>query len=104
MSRVHWHVAYIGIGSNLDSPVEQVSKAIEQLRELPNSRLIAVSGLYRSAPQCGRDQPDYINAVAMLETRLMPDALLDLLVRRQSLSATRTLSAVDTALGTWPGN
>jgi hypothetical protein len=32
------------------------------------------------------------------------DALLDLLVRLQSLSATRTLSAVDTALGTWPGN
>ncbi len=61
--------AYIGIGSNLGSPADQVKSAIDLLRELPGADLIAVSGLYRSAPMCQQDQPDYINAVAAMTTQ-----------------------------------
>ena len=70
---------YIALGSNLDDPLVQVRQAIVELDRLPKSRLLAVSGLYRSAPMGPADQPDYINAVASLETALSPHALLDAL-------------------------
>lgn len=70
--------AYIGLGSNLDQPRRQIERALEELAELPGSRLQARSRLYRSAP-VGSPQPDYINAVAQLDTTLEPLALLDAL-------------------------
>jgi len=75
---------YIGLGANLDDPRAQVMRAIDELAALPNSHLLAVSTLYRSAPmvlpgQNPDTQPDYINAVAKLETRLDPHSLLDAL-------------------------
>jgi 2-amino-4-hydroxy-6-hydroxymethyldihydropteridine diphosphokinase len=51
--------------------------AIAELAQLPQSRLCAVSHLYRSAPLGPAGQPDYINAVAAIDTRLSPLALLD---------------------------
>jgi 2-amino-4-hydroxy-6-hydroxymethyldihydropteridine diphosphokinase len=71
---------YIGLGSNLGDPIAQAQQAIASLRQLPESRLLACSSLYRSAPvlQAGMPpQPDYINAVAVLETCLPPHSLLD---------------------------
>ncbi|MGL4268200.1 MAG: 2-amino-4-hydroxy-6-hydroxymethyldihydropteridine diphosphokinase [Plesiomonas sp.] len=68
---------YIAIGSNLVEPVQQARSAIQALAALPDSRLVAVSGLYRSKPMGPQDQPDYINAVAALDTQLAPLALLD---------------------------
>ena len=69
--------AYIALGSNLDDPVRQVEGGIEELAMLPDSRLGAVSSLYRTAPVGLEDQPDFVNAVAMIETELTPRALLD---------------------------
>jgi 2-amino-4-hydroxy-6-hydroxymethyldihydropteridine diphosphokinase len=71
--------AYIGLGSNLQQPAQQVKQALQQLTKIPRTRLIAASPLYRSAPLGPADQPDYINAVAALATRLTPIALLDAL-------------------------
>lgn len=71
--------AYIGIGSNLEDPVSQVSLAIEELRVLRDSSLISCSSLYRSPPMGPADQPDYINAVVWLQTRLAPSTLLEAL-------------------------
>ena len=68
--------AYIGLGSNLDNPLAQVKQALAELAQLPQTRLQAQSRLYRSAP-VGPAQPDYINAVALLDTQLPPLALLD---------------------------
>lgn len=69
--------AYIGIGSNLNNPVAQLQQAFQGLAELPASRLIARSPLYRTAPVGGpAGQPDYVNAVAALDTALNPDELL----------------------------
>lgn len=74
----HPHVrAYIGLGSNLAVPLRQVRQAIAELAQLPASRLVAVSRIYRSRPMGPADQPDYINAVAAIETRLLPLKLLD---------------------------
>lgn len=71
--------AFIGLGSNLDDPRQQVESALRELAELPDTTLAAQSGLYRSAPMGPPGQPDYINAVARLGTRLAPEALLDAL-------------------------
>jgi 2-amino-4-hydroxy-6-hydroxymethyldihydropteridine diphosphokinase len=68
--------AYVGLGANLDSPASQVRRALDELAALPHTRLVARSPLYRSPPLGPPDQPDYINAVAGLETALAPLALL----------------------------
>lgn len=73
------HVAYIGVGSNLDGPVNHVRKAVNELERIPGIRRVASSGLYASPPMGPPDQPDYINAVAQLRTTLPPLALLDAL-------------------------
>lgn len=70
-------LAYIGLGSNLESPIVQVREALNELAMLPLSRLVAASSLYASRPVGPQDQPDFINAVAALETQLSPLALLD---------------------------
>lgn len=70
------HTAFIALGSNLDEPDRQVREGIAALSEVPQARLVAASSLYRSAPEGGADQPDYVNAVARLSTTLLPQALL----------------------------
>jgi 2-amino-4-hydroxy-6-hydroxymethyldihydropteridine diphosphokinase len=74
------HIAYVGLGSNLADPVAQVVQALEALDALPHTRLLEASSLYRSAPVGYLDQPDFINAVAQVETELPPRALLDALL------------------------
>jgi 2-amino-4-hydroxy-6-hydroxymethyldihydropteridine diphosphokinase len=69
-------VAYIGIGSNLDDPVRQVQDALEELDAIPDSMLIAKSSLYSSRPMGPGEQPDYVNAVAALDTLLSAQDLL----------------------------
>jgi 2-amino-4-hydroxy-6-hydroxymethyldihydropteridine diphosphokinase len=91
--------AYIALGANLGDPRATVRAAIEALRELPNSQLIAASSLYRSAPVGLHNQPDFINAVVSVETQLDARRLLDELFaieacfgrRRSVRNAPRTL-------------
>lgn len=68
--------AYIGLGSNLEDPVDQVRRALDELDQIPDTRLIKASSLYRSDPVGPPGQPDYINAVAEIETSLDPIPLL----------------------------
>ncbi len=67
---------YIGLGANLGDPRRQVEQALLQLQGLPESELARASSLYRTAPVGPADQPDFINAVARLDTGLEPLALL----------------------------
>lgn len=84
------HVAYIGLGSNLADPSAQVLQALDDLNHLPQTRVVTRSSLYRSAPVGFLAQPDFINAVAQLETELSPRALLDaLLALEQAHGRTR---------------
>ncbi|HEX6591106.1 MAG TPA: 2-amino-4-hydroxy-6-hydroxymethyldihydropteridine diphosphokinase [Moraxellaceae bacterium] len=68
---------YIGLGANLGDPVASLVSAGQGLRALPQSRLLACSPLYGSAPVGPASQPDYVNAVAALQTTLPPHALLE---------------------------
>jgi len=70
--------AYIGLGANLGDLQRTLDEALAGLAALPHTRVAAVSSRYRSAPvEAGG--PDYLNAVALLETELAPLALLDAL-------------------------
>ncbi|WP_252272833.1 2-amino-4-hydroxy-6-hydroxymethyldihydropteridine diphosphokinase [Pseudomonas subflava] len=72
---------YIGLGSNLAEPRQQLEAALAALAELPDSRLAATSSFYASDPLGPPDQPRYVNAVAALDTGLEPLQLLDALQR-----------------------
>lgn len=69
-------LAYVGIGANLDDPAAQVRRALESLAALPRTRLVKRSSLYRTEPQGYRVQPDFVNAVAALDTELGAAELL----------------------------
>ena len=73
------HNVYIGLGSNLDNPTQQVIDGINALAALRETQLLATSSLYASAPIGPQDQPPFINAVALIKTALTPIALLDAL-------------------------
>lgn len=73
--------AWVGIGANLEDPRQQVETALCELAALPSTRLVRASSRYRTPPMGPPDQPDYVNAVAELETALAPLALLDELQR-----------------------
>ena len=70
---------YIGLGSNLATPLEQLRSALAALAALPHTHLIAQSSFYSSDPLGPADQPRYVNAVAALDTELSPLALLEAL-------------------------
>lgn len=69
-------IAYIGLGSNLDNPAAQLRRALAELTALPDTRGLKHSRLYLSKPLGPQHQPDYLNAVAALQTRLEPLVLM----------------------------
>jgi len=72
--------ACIALGANIGEPLRQIEAGFTALAALPDTRLLVRSSLYRSAPVGYADQPDFINAVAIIETSLDPHALLDALL------------------------
>lgn len=72
--------AYVALGSNLEDPQRQLRSGLESLAALPATRLLRASSFYRSAPVGYADQPDFVNAVAAIETGLSPRGLLDALL------------------------
>ncbi len=91
--------AFIGIGANLADPQANVRRAIAAIAAMADSRVVATSSLYRTAPVGRLDQPDFVNAVTELETGLDAEALLDKLLsiekdfgrERSTRNAPRTL-------------
>ncbi|MAT66543.1 MAG: 2-amino-4-hydroxy-6-hydroxymethyldihydropteridine diphosphokinase [Gammaproteobacteria bacterium] len=79
MGEIDTATAWIGLGSNLDDPAAQVSRALDELDAIEATYLLHVSSLYASPPMGPPDQPEYVNAVAGLLTTLAPEALLDAL-------------------------
>lgn len=72
--------AFIGLGANLGDPVVQLTRGLEEVAALPGTRLVARSSLYRSAPVGVGPQPEFVNAVAEIETELEPRRLLESLL------------------------
>ncbi len=74
------NTAYVALGANIGDPTATVLAAFAALANLTDSRVVHTSSLYRTAPVGLTNQPDFINAVAMLETGLAPEELLDALL------------------------
>ena len=70
-------LTYVGLGANIGEPRRQIEAAIEEMRNIPGTKVLLVSGIYKSAPVGVADQPDFLNAVALLDTGLAPEALLE---------------------------
>ena len=68
---------FIGLGSNLEDPLLQLTQAIHQLKQLESVTVVNISSFYSSPPMGPQDQPDYINAVVEISTSLKPEHLLD---------------------------
>lgn len=90
---------FVGLGSNLGDPPAQIRRALRTLAQVPKTRLLRQSSLYRNPPVGYIDQPEFVNAVAEIETALPPAELLDQLLAlerahgrvRTHLNAPRTL-------------
>jgi len=72
-------IAYIGLGSNLSTPKQQIISAVQEISKIAQSQVVQVSSLYLSRPMGPQDQGDYINAVLSLNTDLSALELLDAL-------------------------
>ena len=72
--------AWVGLGSNLESPLQQLHLALEALHQLPETTLDDASPVYRSRPVGPSDQPDFLNMAARLETALPAMTLLQQLL------------------------
>ena len=79
-----WNTAFIGLGANLGETHQTLLRAIEALGQRADIRHVRLSPFYRSAPVQSHG-PDYVNAVARLETRLTPYALLAVLQALETL-------------------
>jgi 2-amino-4-hydroxy-6-hydroxymethyldihydropteridine diphosphokinase len=85
--------AYIGLGANLGDPSKQLLAAVAAFAGVPGTSLARRSSFYRSAPVGHADQPDFVNAVAEIETELPPRALLDALLQiEQTLGRSRSFA------------
>lgn len=72
--------AYVGLGANIGEPRAQIAAAVAALDRIETTRLLRVSSLYRSRPVGYAEQPDFLNAVAAIETTLEARALLGALL------------------------
>lgn len=71
------HRAALALGSNLDDRLSMLQGAVDALGDTPGAEVVAVSPVYETEPLGGMDQPDYLNAVVVVETRLSAGMLLD---------------------------
>ncbi|WP_230425647.1 2-amino-4-hydroxy-6-hydroxymethyldihydropteridine diphosphokinase [Spartinivicinus ruber] len=73
---------YLGLGSNLSSPLQQLAAAVSAIKQMPSTKLASISPIYQSAPVGPEGQPDYLNAVVAIDTQF---AALDLLDHTQAI-------------------
>jgi 2-amino-4-hydroxy-6-hydroxymethyldihydropteridine diphosphokinase len=73
-----FRLATLGLGGNIGDPVKYMASALAVLDAHPDCRVAAVSRLYRTPPWGKTDQSHFFNSCAAVETRLAPEALLDL--------------------------
>jgi len=79
----YYQTVYLGLGANLNDPINQLNQAVAALKSLPDTKSsVKVSAFYSSKPMGPQDQPDYVNAVACIQTTLQP---LDLLALTQKI-------------------
>jgi 2-amino-4-hydroxy-6-hydroxymethyldihydropteridine diphosphokinase len=69
--------AVLSLGSNLGDRLDNLQEAVDALFDAPGLEFVALSPVYETAPVGGPDQPDFLNAVVVADTRLSPETLLE---------------------------
>jgi 2-amino-4-hydroxy-6-hydroxymethyldihydropteridine diphosphokinase len=77
--------AFLGLGGNIGDPAAAMAAALRAIDADPACSVVAVSSLYRTPPWGKIDQPDFLNAVARIETALQPHDLLSLCLEEERL-------------------
>lgn len=84
--------AYLGLGTNLGDRVQQLQQAVRSLAETDGITIAQVSAIYQTEPVGYVDQPDFLNMVVRLETKLNADELLTVVLEiEQKLQRVRTI-------------
>jgi 2-amino-4-hydroxy-6-hydroxymethyldihydropteridine diphosphokinase len=84
--------AFVGLGSNLGERERNIRRAVDEIAALPFTKLITVSSLYDSEPIGDVEQPNFINAIALIETELQPRRLLwNLMLIEKRMGRVRTV-------------
>lgn len=78
------NIVYIGLGSNLNTPLLQITAAIKEISSLPGTTLMAKAPIYKSKPIGPQDQPDFYNTAIKVSTSSQPEILLKLLQQIES--------------------
>lgn len=75
-------VCYIGLGSNMNQPLQQLNKARDNIHSLPATSVLKCSSIFQSQAITLDDEPqdDYLNAVIKIETEFTAEQLLDALL------------------------
>ncbi len=82
--------AYVGLGSNLGERETTIRTAVDELSRLPDTQLVQISSLYDTAPVGEAEQPNFLNAVAVLETGLdAPSLFWNMLLIERRLGRVR---------------
>jgi 2-amino-4-hydroxy-6-hydroxymethyldihydropteridine diphosphokinase len=84
------HNVFIGLGSNLNDPLEQLKTAYQFLSKLPETKVCRVSSVYCSPPLGPSDQPNFYNAVCQLLTDINPNDLLEECLRQEQRQHRKT--------------
>ena len=74
-------IVFLGLGSNLGDKSGNIREAVVRLSDIPTIHVAKVSSLYETAPVGVEDQPDFLNAVAQVETDLPPLELLQIIMK-----------------------
>ena len=79
MEKSNRNIAYIGFGSNLDDRLAYIKNAVLQIKKNENCKFIKISAIYETKPLGEANQPDFLNAVAKIETELSVKELFNFL-------------------------
>lgn len=92
INHINMQTAYLGLGSNLGNRQENLRIALRELGQMPTINITQVSSLYETDPVGVTEQPEFLNAVAALETTLSATDLLDVFLHLENqLGRVRTL-------------
>ena len=83
--------ALVGLGSNVEAPLTQLTDAYRRLTADPSITVEATSSVYLSAPHGPQDQPDFYNAAISLHTSMPPERLLETLLATETMMGRKRL-------------
>ena len=68
--------AYLGLGTNIGSCLENLQRAVDAVNHLPNTSVVKVSSVYETEPWGYKEQQNFYNICIRIDTEMSPYVLL----------------------------